>query len=227
MDLSARPVVTSAEWQKARDEMLVREKEATRAQDALAAARRRMPMEALGKDYVLDGVEGPVRLVDVFEGRRQLIAYKFMWTDPESPCEGCSLFVDQFGHTAHLNARDVTRVVISSGPLAETLPYRERMGWNVPFYSAADSELFDDLGHDSSFALDVFLRDGDDVYRTYMIDGRGTEKLGSVWSFLDITPFGRQEAWEESPAGTPQGDPYVWWRRHDEYETATTAAGCH
>jgi predicted dithiol-disulfide oxidoreductase (DUF899 family) len=227
MDLSARPVVTSAEWHKAREEMLVREKEATRAQDALAAARRRMPMEALGKDYVLDGADGPVRLVDVFEGRRQLIAYKFMWTDPESPCEGCSMFVDQFGHTAHLHARDVTRVVISSGPLAETLPYRERMGWTVPFYSAADSELFDDLGHDSSFALDVFLRDGDDVYRTYMIDGRGTEKLGSVWSFLDLTPFGRQEAWEDSPPGTPQGDPYVWWRRHDEYETAATGAGCH
>ena len=227
MDLTARPVVTSAEWQKARDELLVREKEATRAHDALAAARRRMPMEKLEKDYVVDGVDGPVRLVDVFEGRSQLIAYKFMWIDPDSPCEGCSMFVDQFGHTAHLNARDVTRVVISSGPLAQTLPYRERMGWSVPFYSAANSELFDDLGHNELFALDVFLRDGDDVYRTYMIDGRGTEKLGSVWSFLDITPFGRQEAWEESPAGTPQSDPYVWWRRHDEYETTATTAGCH
>ncbi|CAA9243663.1 MAG: hypothetical protein AVDCRST_MAG54-1629 [uncultured Actinomycetospora sp.] len=219
MDLSTRPVVSAAEWEQARQELLVLEKEMTRATDALAAARRRMPMVRLEKDYVVEGVDGPVRLVDVFAGRRQLIAYKFMWHDPEHPCEGCSLMVDQFGHPAHLHARDVTRVVISSGPLAETEPYRERMGWTVPWYSAAHSELFADLGHDGGFAMDVFLRDGDDVYRTYMISGRGVDKLGSVWSFLDITPFGRQEPWEDSPAGTPQSDPYVWWRRHDEYET--------
>jgi predicted dithiol-disulfide oxidoreductase (DUF899 family) len=119
----------------------------------------------------------------------------------------------------------VTRVVISSGPLAETLPYRERMGWRVPWYSSASSDLYADMGLGDGFAVHVFLRDGDDVYRTYMIDGRGTEKLGSVWSFLDISPFGRQETWEESPAGTPQTVPYAWWRRHDEYETADAA--CH
>lgn len=135
------------------------------------------------------------------------------------------MMVDQFGHPAHLHARDVTRVVISSGPLAETEPYRERMGWTVPWYSAAHSELYADLGHDGGFAMDVFLRDGDDVYRTYMISGRGVDKLGSVWSFLDITPFGRQEPWEDSPVGTPRSDPYLWWRRHDEYEaTAAHAA---
>ena len=225
MDISARPVVFASEWEQARQELLVREKEMTRATDALAAARRRMPMVRLDKDYVLDGVDGPVRLVDVFAGRSQLIAYKFMWLDPAEPCEGCSMMVDQFGHPAHLHARDVTRVVISSGPLAETEPYRERMGWTVPWYSAAHSELFDDLGHDGGFAMDVFLRDGDDVYRTYMISGRGVDKLGSVWSFLDITPFGRQEPWEDSPAGTPRSDPYLWWRRHDEYGTAAAHAG--
>jgi predicted dithiol-disulfide oxidoreductase (DUF899 family) len=224
MDISARPVVSAAEWEQARQELLVREKELTRATDALAAARRRMPMVRLEKDYVLDGVDGPVRLVDVFAGRSQLIAYKFMWHDPAEPCEGCSMMVDQFGHPAHLYARDVTRVVISSGPLAETEPYRERMGWTVPWYSAAHSELFTDLGHDGGFAMDVFLRDGDDVYRTYMISGRGVDKLGSVWSFLDITPFGRQEPWEDSPTGTPQSDPYLWWRRHDEYETTAAHA---
>lgn len=220
MDIAARPVVSAAEWEQARQELLVREKEATRASDALAAARRRMPMAKLEKDYVLQGVDGPVRLVDVFAGRRQLVAYTFMWVDPENPCEGCSMFVDQFGHPAHLHARDVTRVVISSGPLEQTVPYRQRMGWTVPWYSAADSDFHGDLGHDDGFALDVFLRDGEDVYRTYMIDGRGVERLGSVWSFLDITPFGRQETWEDSPAGTPRSDPYVWWRRHDEYGTA-------
>ena len=223
MDLADRPVVSTAAWEQARRELLVREKEATRAADALAAARRRMPMVKLEKDYVVQGVEGPTRLVEVFEGRRQLVTYKFMWSDAEQPCEGCSMFVDQFGHAAHLNARDVTRAVISSGPLAETLPYRERMGWSVPWYSSADSDLYRDLGVGGGFALDVFLRDGEDVYRTYMIDGRGVEKFGSVWSFLDITPFGRQEVWEDSPAGTPQSDPYVWWRRHDEYETADAA----
>lgn len=223
MDTTPRPVVSAAAWEQARQELLVREKELTRAGDALAAARRRMPMQRLEQDYVLDGPGGPVRLVDVFEGRRQLVAYKFMWHDPADPCEGCSMFVDQFGHTAHLNARDVTRVVISSGPLAETLPYRDRMGWTVPFYSAAQNDLYRDLGLGAGFALNVFLRDGDEVYRSYMVDGRGAEKLGSVWSFLDLVPFGRQEIWEDSPAGTPQGDPYTWWRRHDEYETA--AAG--
>lgn len=221
MDISARPVVAAEEWEQARQDLLVREKEATRAQDALAAARRRMPMTKLDREYVLQGEGGPVRLVDAFEGRHQLVAYKFMWSDPASPCEGCSMFVDQFGHTAHLNARDVTRAVISSGPLEETLPYRERMGWAVPWYSAAASDLYDDLGLGEGFALNVFLRDGDDVYRTYMVDGRGVEKLGSVWSFLDITPFGRQEAWEDAPAGTPQSDPYTWWRRHDEYEATS------
>lgn len=223
MDIPSRQVVPASEWEQARQELLVHEKEATRANDALAAARRRMPMVRLERDYVLQSADGPVRLVDAFEGRRQLVAYKFMWTDPESPCEGCSMFVDQFGHAAHLAARDVTRAVISSGPLEETLPYRARMGWTVPWYSSAGSGFHDDLGLGEGFSLDVFLRDGDDVYRTYMIDGRGTEKLGSVWSFLDITPFGRQESWEDSPEGTPQTDPYVWWRRHDEYETASVA----
>ncbi|PVZ10058.1 DUF899 family protein [Actinomycetospora cinnamomea] len=219
MEPSPRRVVPATEWEQARQELLVREKELTRAADALAAARRRMPVQRMS-DHVLQGVDGPVRLVDVFEGRRQLVAYTFMWHDPERPCEGCSMFVDQFGHPAHLHARDVTRVVISSGPLAETLPYRERMGWTVPWYSTAGSDLYADLGHDGGFALDVFLRDGEDVYRTYTVDGRGVEKLGSVWSFLDLTPFGRQETWEDSPEGTPQSDPYVWWRRHDEYEPA-------
>ncbi|WP_433783934.1 DUF899 domain-containing protein [Actinomycetospora sp. CA-101289] len=220
MDLSARPVVSAAAWEQARQELLVREKELTRATDALAAARRRMPMVKLDKDYVLESPDGPVRLVDVFAGRSQLVAYKFMWLDPEEPCQGCSMMVDQFGHPAHLEARDTTRVVVSSGPLAETEPYRERMGWTVPWYSAEHSELFADLGHDGGFAVDVFLRDGDDVYRTYTMGGRGVDKLGSVWSFLDLTPFGRQETWEDAPAGTPQTEPYTWWRRHDEYETA-------
>lgn len=223
MDISARPVVSADEWEAARQALLVREKEATRAADALAAERRRMPLTRLDKDYVLHGVDGPTRLVDVFEGRHQLVAYKFMWMDPEQPCEGCSMFVDQFGHPAHLHARDTTRAVITSGSLTETLPYRERMGWTVPWYSSAGTDFYADLGQGEGFALNVFLRDGEDVYRTYTVEGRGVERLGSVWSFLDITPFGRQETWEDSPPGTPRTEPYSWWRRHDEYELGSGA----
>src|SRR5215218_4044585 len=208
------PVVSQAEWQAARDELLTKEKAATRARDALAAERRRQPMVRIEKGYVFEGPNGAVRLLDMFEGRRQLIVYHFMFQPgapgwPSAGCDGCSMFVDQVGHVAHLLAR---------APIEKIEPYRERMGWTLPWYSLAGNDFNDDSGVRSGFGLSVFLRDGDDFFRTYFTTGRGVEALGSVWTLLDLTPLGRQEEWEDSPEGYPQSPPYQWWRRHDEYE---------
>ncbi|QGN48336.1 DUF899 domain-containing protein [Micromonospora sp. WMMD558] len=217
------PVVSSEEWQAARERLLVKEKEATRARDALAAERRRLPMTRIEKEYVFEGPAGKARLADVFEGRRQLVVYHFMFTPGSAHrCEGCSMFVDNLGHPAHLNARDTTLALVSRAPLAEITPFQERMGWTVPWYSSYGTDFNADLGLTSeageSFGLSVFLRDGDDVYRTYFTTARGVEALGSNWTFLDLTPLGRQETWEDTPDGRPQTTPYSWWRLHDDYD---------
>jgi predicted dithiol-disulfide oxidoreductase (DUF899 family) len=222
-------VVSPAEWQVARDELLVKEKEATRARDALAAERRRLPMVRIDKEYVFEGPDGKATLLDLFEGRRQLIVYHFMFAPgvhgwPSAGCDGCSMFVDQIGHLAHLHARDTSFALVSRAPLANIEAYRRRMGWTVPWFSSAGSAFNADFGvttdEGERFGLSGFLRDGDSVYRTYFTSGRGVEALGSVWTFLDLTPLGRQEDWEDTPAGRPQTPPYQWWRRHDEYEHA-------
>jgi predicted dithiol-disulfide oxidoreductase (DUF899 family) len=224
MDLSQ--AVSPAEWQAARDELLVKEKEVTRARDALAAERRRLPMVRIDKDYVFEGSDGTASLLDLFDGRRQLILYHFMFALgvegwPTAGCPGCSMFVDQIGHVAHLHARDTTFVLVSLAPLASIQSYKGRMGWTLPWLSSSGSDFNADFGlsrdDGETFGLSVFLRDGDDVYRTYFVDERGVEALGSVWTFLDLTPLGRQENWEDSPPGYPQTAPYEWWRRHDEY----------
>jgi predicted dithiol-disulfide oxidoreductase (DUF899 family) len=227
------PVVSPAEWQAARDELLAKEKEATRARDALAAERRRLPMARVDKDYVFEGSEGEARLPDLFEGRRQLIVYHFMFgPNQDAGCDGCSMFVDQIGHLAHLHARDTSFALVSRAPPAKIEPYRKRMGWSIAWYSSFDSDFNVDFGvspetprpteyqDGESFGLSVFLRDGDDVFRSYFTSRRGVEALGSVWTFLDLTPLGRQEEWEDSPPAYPQTKPYEWWRRHDEYEDA-------
>jgi predicted dithiol-disulfide oxidoreductase (DUF899 family) len=231
MDLP--PVVSAEEWQAARDALLVKEKEATRARDALAAERRRLPRARIEKEYVFDGPEGKAGLLDFFEGRRQLLIYHFMFgPNQEVGCDGCSMFVDQIGHLAHLHARDTSFALVSRAPIAKIEAYRERMGWTIPWYSSFESDFNPDFGvgpeepqvgvyqDGESFGLSVFIRDGEDVFRTYFTTHRGTEALGSVWTFLDLTPLGRQEAWEDSPPGYPQTKPYDWWRRHDEYEDA-------
>jgi predicted dithiol-disulfide oxidoreductase (DUF899 family) len=219
-------VVSPYEWQAARDRLLVKEKEAGRARDALAAERRRLPMVRIDKDYVFEGRDGKRSLLDLFEGRRQLIVYHFMFAPgvegwPDAGCPGCSMMVDQFGHPAHLHARDTSRAVISLAPLEKIEAYRKRMGWTFPWLSSAETNFNVDFGlstpEGETFGLSVFLRDGDEVYRTYFTNGRGVETLGPVWSFLDVTPLGRQEEWEDSPEGYPQTPPYEWWRRHDEY----------
>jgi predicted dithiol-disulfide oxidoreductase (DUF899 family) len=224
------PVVSKAEWQAAHEQLLAQEKEATRASDALAAERRRQPMVRIDKSYELEGPGGAASLLELFEGRRQLLLYHFMFAPgvagwPEAGCVGCSMFVDQIGHLAHIHARDTTFALVSLAPLGAIEAYRERMGWSLPWYSSAGSDFNDDFGvstpEGETFGLSLFLRDGDDVFRTYFTDGRGVEALGSVWTFLDLTPLGRQEDWEDSPAGRPQTPPYQWWNRHDEYETGS------
>ena len=219
-------VVPEAEWRAARERLLAKEKEATRARDALAAERRRLPVVRIGKPYAFEGPSGKASLLDLFEGRSQLLLYHFMFAPdvhgwPEAGCPGCSMFVDQIGHLAHLHARDASFALVSRAPLANVERYRKRMGWTVPWYSSAGSDFNSDFGvtteNGETFGLSVFLRQGDDVFRSYFTDGRGVEALGAVWTLLDLTPLGRQEEWEDSPEGWPQGPAYRWWRRHDEY----------
>jgi predicted dithiol-disulfide oxidoreductase (DUF899 family) len=225
------PVVSPAEWQVAHENLLVKEKEATRARDALAAERRRLPIVQIDKDYVFNGPNGEASLLDLFEGRRQLILYHFMFAPgvggwPSAGCPGCSMFVDQIGHVAHLHARDTSFALVSHAPLAQIEPYKKRMGWTLPWFSSFGSDFNVDFGvttdNGETFGLSVFLRDGDGILRSYFTAGRGVEALGSVWTFLDLTPLGRQEDWEDSPAGYPQTPRYEWWRRHDEYEDAAS-----
>ncbi|MFY9844778.1 MAG: DUF899 domain-containing protein [Terriglobales bacterium] len=216
------PVLSQQEWEAARQQLLVKEKALTRSRDALAAERRRMPWMLIEKKYEFEGPKGRVSLLDLFEGRRQLILYRaffepgvFGW--PEHACRGCSLGADQVTHLAHLNARDTTLAYASRAPQADIARLKARMGWEMPWYTMTDS--FDaDFGVDQWHGHNVFFRDGDRVFRTYFINNRGDEAMGTTWSYLDITPLGRQETWEDSPEGYPQTPPYKWWNWHDNYD---------
>ncbi len=220
------PIVSTEEWAAARSELLVGEKEVMRARDALAARRRRMPWVAVEKPYAFEGPAGKASLLDLFAGRRQLIVYRaffepgvFGW--PEHACRGCSLGADQVAHLAHLNARDTTLAFASRAPQADIERLKARMGWTMPWYTITDG--FDaDFGVDEWHGHNVFFRDGERVFRTYFVDARGDEQMGNTWNFLDITPLGRQEAWEDSPAGYPKSEPYVWWNWHDNYGPEAT-----
>jgi predicted dithiol-disulfide oxidoreductase (DUF899 family) len=209
-------VVSAQEWQRARDELLVEEKAALRNLDRVNAQRRRLPMVRFDKPYVFTSTAGEKSLLDLFDGRRQLVVYHFMMFpgDPHR-CPGCSFTVDNMGHPAHLNARDTTLVVTAPAPLAESEPYRRRMGWTVPWYSAHGSDFTEDCGVGTGFGVSVFLRDGDEVFRTYFTTGRGGDLLDTTLRYLDLTPFGRQEDWEESGRGNDPAS--SWWRLHDEY----------
>src|ERR1700750_3059505 len=220
--MNTPPIVSPREWETAREKLLVREKEMTRARDALAAERRRMPWLAVEKNYVFDGPKGKASLLDLFEGRRQLIIYRAFFEPgvhgwPDHACIGCSLGADQVGHLAHLHARDTTLAYVSRAPQADITRLKARMGWEeIPWYTITGS--FDaDFGVDEWHGHNVFIHDGEKVFRTYFINSRADETMGTVWSFLDATPLGRQEAWEDSPAGYPQTKPYRWWKWHDSY----------
>src|SRR5260221_7235482 len=220
--ISTPPIVSPQEWAAAREQLLVKEKTVTRARDALAAERRRMPWLAVEKAYEFDGPQGKVSLLDLFEGRRQLIVYRaffepgvFGW--PEHACRGCSFGADQVAHLAHLNARDTTLAFASRAPQADIERVKARMGWKMPWYTITDS--FDtDFGVDEWHGHNAFIRDDDKVFRTYLINSRGDEAMGTTWSYLDITPLGRQEIWEDSPKGYPQTPPYKWRNWHYNYD---------
>jgi len=221
------PVVSPEEWAAAREELLVKEKEITRARDALAAQRRRMPRMAVEKEYSFEGPDGPASLLDLFDGRRQLIVYRFFYEPgvkgwPEHGCPGCSFLADQVAHLAHLNARDTTLAFVSRAPQEDIARWKERMGWEMPWYTITDD--FDaDFGVGEWHGTNAFFRDthagtgADQVFRTYFVNNRGDEAVGSTWAYLDLTALGRQEEWEDSPEGYPQTPPYQWWNLHDEY----------
>jgi predicted dithiol-disulfide oxidoreductase (DUF899 family) len=212
-------IVSAEEWERSHAELLAREKEHTRARDALAAERRRLPMTEVSAGYEFEGPNGRVRLPDLFEGRPQLILYHF-WRPPDGdPCGGCSMFTDQIGHLAHINARDLTMALVSTAPQPKIEAFKRRMGWEIPWYTTVGDGFQEARGTTEGFSLDVYVRDGDRVFLTYETRRRGVEALGSIWTFLDLTPLGRQEEWEDTPDGRPQGPKYEWWRLHDEYGT--------
>jgi predicted dithiol-disulfide oxidoreductase (DUF899 family) len=214
-------IVSAQEWTAAHQQLLAKEKELTRARDALAALRRRMPWLAVDKQYEFEGPEGKVSLLGLFQGRRQLIVYRAFFEPgvhgwPDHACPGCSMIADHIGHLAHLNTRDTTLVFASPAPQADIERLKARMDWKMPWYTITDG--FDaDFGVDEWHGTNAFIHDGDRVFRTYFINNRGDEALGNTWSFLDMTALGRQEIWEDSPEGYPQAAPYEWWDWHDEY----------
>ena len=210
----ARPPVVDAEtWRRELDALRVREKAATRELDAIAAQRRRLPMVEL-PDYTLEGPGGPIRLVDVFDGATQLITYHHMWTPgADWQCGGCTGFTSQFTRTDFLRPYDARFVIVTQGEIGEALAYREKVGNRMDWYSTAGSDFGAHVGAPpgGGFAVNVLLRDGEKVFRTWHTDGRGTEQLGHTFSLVDVLPYGRQEAWQDSPEGWPQSQTYDKW----------------
>jgi predicted dithiol-disulfide oxidoreductase (DUF899 family) len=224
-------VVSQEEWEAANERLIAKEKALMKQSDAIAAERRRQPIMRIEKEYEFEGASGKATLLDLFEGRRQLFVYNFMFgPNQEVGCDGCSMVVDQLTHLAHLHARDTSFALASRAPFEKLERYRERMGWDVPWYSWGAGDYGVELGlsppepqpgeyqDGEMFALNAYFRDGEEIYRIYFTSRRGLEVIGPVWSFLDRSLLGRQETWEDSPEGWPQTPPYGWWRRHDEYE---------
>jgi predicted dithiol-disulfide oxidoreductase (DUF899 family) len=215
-------IVSREEWLVAREELLIKEKEATRARDQLNAERRRLPMVKIDKEYLFEGPDGKASLFDLFEGRSQLIVYHFMF-DPswDEGCPGCSFIVDNIGHPAHLHTRDTSLAVISRAPLAKSRPFKTRMGWTLPWFSSYGS----DFNYDFHFTTDdgedggvsVFLCEGENIFHTYSTTARGTDLLHGTYIYLDLTPLGRQEDWEE-PSGRSNSPAMGWLRLHDTYD---------
>jgi predicted dithiol-disulfide oxidoreductase (DUF899 family) len=199
-------VVDRVVWQSQLDDLLAREKAHTREGDAIAAARRRLPMVEVDPAVALIGPNGSISLLEVFEGRRQLIAYFHMWHSGQpaaAQCEGCTFFNGQVLELSYLHARDVTYATFCEGPYDESTRYRDFMGWDVPWYSAEDCA--DALLAGRRFGMQVcYLRHEDRVFETYWSSGRAAEALAPAYGLLDMTVYGRQETWEDSPTGWPQ-----------------------
>ena len=205
--MSAVPAVVSAqEWQQARDELLAVEKELTRAEDALAARRRRLPAVRFDHGYVFDTPDGTRSLLDLFEGRERLMVYQFMDLGPDAYCPGCTAFTNAIPAMGPqwLADRDITWYTVSTMPLAQILAYKQRMGWTVPFISSHGTTFAADCGAGGGFMLTAFLRDGDQVLRTYNTTARGVDRVMWWQNIQDMTVYGRQESWEESPQGWPK-----------------------
>ena len=207
------PVVDRSDFQAELDRLRAREKSLTRESDAIAAARRRLPMVEVAADVELLGPDGPVTLLDAFEGRRQLVAYYFMW-HPGRPaaeqCEGCTWCASQVGELSYLHSRGITFAVFCQGPYAESARYRAFMGWDMPWYSAESSldTLLVGRRHNMMHIV-CYLRDHDRVFETYWTTRRGVEAMDVSYALMDLTAYGRQEPWEDSPPGRPQGCSYV------------------
>jgi predicted dithiol-disulfide oxidoreductase (DUF899 family) len=206
-------VVDYDTWRAELDDLRRREKAATRELDAIAAQRRRLPMVEM-PDYTLTGKDGPVRLADVFDGRSQLIVYNHMWEDgAEWQCGGCTGLTSQYTRLDFLDNYDARFVIVTNGPIEEALAYREKVGNKMDWYSSSESSFGADVdaapGH--GFGVNVFLRDGDKVYRTWHTNGRGTEQLSYTFALIDLLPWGRQEEWLDSPAGWPSRPTYSGW----------------
>ncbi|MGV9625829.1 DUF899 domain-containing protein [Streptomyces sp. NPDC003487] len=213
--MSLPEVVSREQWRAAREELLVKERAVTRARDALIAERRRLPMVEVDKEYVFEGGDGKATLLDLFEGREQLVVYHFMFAPEwEGGCRHCSAFLDQVGHLAHLHARGTSFAAVSRAPFTRILPFKARMGWTLPWYSSYETDFNQDFEvtleqSDGSLterpALSCFLRERDRVFRTYAAYDGELDGLGSIGGLLDLTVLGRQAT-------------RVPVRYHDEYE---------
>lgn len=243
-------IVSRNEWLAARKALLAKEERFTRERDALNTERRRLPMVKIDKDYIFEGPAGKASLLDLFEGRRQLIVYHFMF-DPawDEGCPSCSFLVDNIGHLGHLHARNTSLALVSRAPLSKIAPFKKRMGWTIPWYSSFGSDFNYDFHvtldeavapveynyanktelvgkredyftQGESHGLGVFLHDGDNVFHTYSTYARGADLLVGTYNYLDLTALGRQEDWEE-PSGRSDGPFMHWVRHHDKYDDSS------
>ena len=209
------PVVDQATWQAARDELLLREKAHTREGDAIAAARRRLPMVEFDPTVEVVGPDGPVPFLDLFQGRDELVVYKHMWYDGaphQGQCEGCTTAAWHLKDAVYLNARGVSFAIVTTGAWDEVADFVSFMGYTQPWYSVrgVDGPAGGEMGYITSY-----LRDGDRAFLTYATTGRGNEVFNATFALLDMTPYGRGESWEDKPAGWPQGQGACWYWRTD------------
>ena len=213
--------VGRAAFQAELDRLRVREKAHTREGDAIAAARRRLPMVELNGPVEVTGVDGPVPFIDLFQGRDELVVYKHMWWDGaphQGQCEGCTTTAWVLKDAVYLNARGVSFAILTTGRWDEVAAYVEFMGYTQPWYSVRDVDA--PVG-DSMGSITCFLRDGDRVFLTYSTTGRGNEAVNGSLGLLDMTPYGRGEAWEDKPEGWPEGRHSCWYWRSDADGNAT------
>jgi predicted dithiol-disulfide oxidoreductase (DUF899 family) len=202
-------IVSAEEWERERAQLLIAEKEATRLLDGIAARRRRLPMVAFDNArYLFDAPEGKRTLIDLFEGRPQLVVYQFMNVGPDGFCPGCTHFTNNVVDLSELADNDVSWSNVSTMPLDQSERYKAQMGWTMTFVSSHGTTFADDCGASEGFMLSVFLRDGTNVFRTYATTARGVDRLLFVNNILDLVPYGRQEDWEDSPPGWPQHPTY-------------------